>query len=53
MRMLMRAAGLRIERMRRHAHHQAAVLYAFESDNQVGKLLHAAGFAMNDQDLEA
>jgi hypothetical protein len=39
--------------MRGHAHHQAAVLDAFEADDEVGKLLDAAGLAVNDQHFEA
>jgi len=44
---------LRIERMSGHAHHQAAVLHSFQADDQVGEVLHAGGFAVDDQHFEA
>ena len=53
MRMLVRfLCGLR-QRMRRHGHHQAAMLHAFEADQPIGKLFHMSRFSMHDQHFQA
>ncbi|SPE19865.1 hypothetical protein SBA5_250095 [Candidatus Sulfotelmatomonas gaucii] len=38
-----------VERMGGHGHDQAAMLHAFEADEDVGEVLHAARLAVNDQ----
>jgi len=38
---------------RRHGHHQAAVLHAFEAYENVGEVLDAGGIAMHDQHFKA
>ena len=40
-------------RERGHSHHQPAVLHAFQADDEVGEVLHAGGFAVNDQHFKA
>ena len=39
--------------MRGHSHHQAAVLHAFEADEQVGEVLDAGGLAVDDEHFKA
>ena len=51
MRLGMFVAG--IECVRGHGHDQAPMLHAFQADDDVGKVLHARRFAVDDQHFKA
>ena len=53
--MLLRVSALvgMLDRMRRNSHHQAAVLHAFEADENVGEMLDAVRLAVDDEHFKA